>query len=274
MVRPAASAARRGMANTGRALRSTGRGVARTARGISHMGRFAAAPARALWRRTEAARRAAARRVVRAAGAVWDSALAGLAGLTAALWQRSWRGGLATLRAVWQRRRRTRAARQAANGPAMTGPTIASAPAPIAPYVRRPTTVGGSPSNTGGRMTGGHHFLAPAMEMERIATTYTPDGMMQVGRDFASLPDALEHVANSIKISTARADAEQPLDPRIVDIMQQIYLLEMKAAQLARDLAPAFRKLHDLDIARLQAPRKGRQGESQWDVRANADASL
>ena len=123
-------------------------------------------------------------------------------------------------------------------------------------------------------MSGGHHFLAPAMELERIATTYTPDGMMQVGRDFAALPEALEHIANALKISTARADAEQPLDPNVVEIMKQIYLLEMKAAQLARDLAPAFRKLHDLDIARLQAPRKGRQAEAQWDVRANTDVTL
>ncbi|MFB7594312.1 hypothetical protein [Streptomyces sp. NPDC056160] len=122
--------------------------------------------------------------------------------------------------------------------------------------------------------TGGHHFLAPAMEMERIATTYTPDSMMQVGRDLGALPEALEHVANSIKITTARADAEQPLDPNVVEILKQIYLLEMKAAQLARDLGPAFKKLHQVDIARLQNPRKGRAGEAMWDVRANADTSL
>lgn len=121
---------------------------------------------------------------------------------------------------------------------------------------------------------GGHHFLAPAMELERIASTYTPDGMMQVGRDFAALPEALEHIANAIKISTARADAEQPLDPRIVQIMQELYGLQIKAAELSRALGPAFRKLHDVDIERLQNPRKGRHAESQWDVRANADTSL
>ncbi|MDV6290308.1 hypothetical protein R2F25_30330 [Streptomyces sp. UP1A-1] len=112
------------------------------------------------------------------------------------------------------------------------------------------------------------------MELERIASTYTPEGMMQVGRDFAALPDALEHVANAMRITTARADAEQPLDPRIVELMQNIYNLQMKASELARELAPAFRQLHAVDIERLQNPRKGAHAEAEWDVRANIDTSL
>lgn len=205
---------------------------------------------------------------------MYDGALAGIAGIASAVWHRSLRAGLDTLRAVWQRRRQRRAARRAAAGPAMTGPAVASAPPPVATFVRRPATAGGSPSTYGGRMSGGHHFLAPAMELERIATTYSPDGMMQVGRDFAALPDALEHIANAMKISTARADAEQPLDPRIVEIMQQIYRLQMKASELARELGPAFRKLHDVDITRITTPRKGRGAEAMWDVTRNADATL
>jgi hypothetical protein len=228
-----------------------------------------------MWRNTAAARRAAARRTGRAAAAMWDGALSGIAGLASAVWHRSVRAGLDRLRAVWKRRRHKRAARRAAAGPAMTGPAIASTPPPVAPFVRRPATAGGTPSTYGGStMSGGHHFLAPAMELERIATTYTPEGMMQVGRDFGALPDALEHIANAMKISTARADAEEPLDSRIIEIMQQVYRLQMKAAELARELPDAFRKLHAPDIERLQNPRKGREAEAQWDVRANSDTSL
>ena len=205
---------------------------------------------------------------------MYDGALAGIAGIASAVWHRSLRAGLDTLRAVWQRRRQRRAARRAAAGPAMTGPAVASAPPPVATFVRRPATAGGSPSTYGGRMSGGHHFLAPAMELERIATTYSPDGMMQVGRDFAALPDALEHIANAMKISTARADAEQPLDPRIVGIMQELYKLEMKAAELSRALPDAFRKCHAVDIERLQNPRKGAKVEAEWDVSRNADVTL
>ncbi|CAL9593265.1 hypothetical protein SUDANB1_05268 [Streptomyces sp. enrichment culture] len=120
-------------------------------------------------------------------------------------------------------------------------------------------------------MAGGHHFLAPAMELERIASTYTPEGMMQVGRDFAALPDSLVHMANAMKITTARAHAEQPLDPKIIEIMQQVYRLQIKAAELARELPNAFRKLHHVDIDRLQ---NQRTGEREWDVTRNADVTL
>ncbi|MFD5663432.1 hypothetical protein ACFWIK_00785 [Streptomyces anthocyanicus] len=273
-VRPAASAARRGMAGAGRTLRATGRTLASTARRAGRTARRLSAPAAALWRNTAQARRAIARRTGKAASALWHGALAGIAGVAAAVWGRSIRAGLDTLRAVWGRLRRRRAARKTADGPAMTGPAVANTPAPVATSVRRPATAGGSPSAHGGAMSGGHHFLAPAMELERIASTYTPDGMMQVGRDFAALPDALEHVANAMRITTARADAEQPLDPRIVELMQNIYNLQMKASELARELTPAFRQLHAVDIERLQNPRKGVHAEAEWDVRANIDTSL
>ncbi|MGW1587303.1 hypothetical protein [Streptomyces sp. NPDC002386] len=290
MVRPAASAARRGMAGVGRiargtgrgvgaaargvgaAARSTGRGIRAAARGVGRTAQRTARPARTLWNRTARARRAAARRAGRVAGALWDGALAGIVGVATGLWQRSWRRGLWGVGAMWRRRRMNRAARRAAAGPAMTGPAIANTPPPVATYVRRPATAGGSPSAFGGStMPGGHHFLAPAMEMERIAATYTPDGMMQVGADFAALPDALEHVANAMRISTARADQEQPLDPRIVELMKEIYALQMKAVDLARELPVAFRRLHDVDIARIENPRTG---EPMWDYSRNAGATL
>lgn len=264
-IRPAASAARRGMAGAGRGIKSAARGAGRA-------GRFLAAPVRAAWKRSAPLRRAAARHARKIGGALVDGALAGLVGLAAGLWQRSWRAGLAGVRAMWRRRKQTRAAKRAASGPTMTGPAVASTPPPVATFVRRPASAGGSPSTYGGHtMSGGHHFLAGAMELERVATTYTPEGMMQVGRDFGSLSDALEHVANAMKISTARAHAEQPLDPRIIEIMQGIYRLQMKASELARELPGAFRKLHHVDIERLQ---NQRTGEREWDVRANADTSL
>ncbi|MFE9810688.1 hypothetical protein [Streptomyces sp. NPDC005548] len=256
-VRPAASAARRGMA-------STGRGIARVARPIG-------AAARTAWNKARPVLRAAARRAARATRAVWDGARSGLVGVAAALWQRNWRVFRPAVRAMWRRIQTKRAAKRAATGPIMTGPGVASTPPPVADYVRRPTTVGGSSSTLGGSMPGGHHFLAGAMELERVAATYKPDGMMQVGRDFAGLPQALEHVANAMKITTARADAEQPLDPRITEIMKQIYTLQMKAAELSRELRPAFRSCHGIEIDRLQNQRRN---EHEWDVRANADTSL
>uniref|UniRef100_UPI002F916321 hypothetical protein n=1 Tax=Streptomyces sp. NBC_01177 TaxID=2903761 RepID=UPI002F916321 len=239
--------------------RATGRGVARTFGAAARLTRAAA-------RRTEGARRS----VARAARASIDGLLSGARALASALWHKSPRAGLATLRAVWSKRRRRRTEQAVARGPVMTGPD-AAAPGPINTYVRRPAVAGGSTLTTAGGTTMSHHFLGPAMEMHRIAATYRPDGMMQVGRDFGGLSEALEHIANSMKVTTARADAEDPLDPRIIEMMQQIYGLQMKAAELAQQLKPAFLACHRVDIERLQNPRKG---EAAWDVTRNADASL
>ena len=116
---------------------------------------------------------------------------------------------------------------------------------------------------------GGHHFVAPAMELARAAASYQPTGMLQVGADFAGLEEALRLHAEAMKVTVENADAHLPLDPNIVELMRQIHGLQLKAAELATELAPAFRQLHDVDIARLENPRKGVAGERMWDVSSN-----
>lgn len=116
---------------------------------------------------------------------------------------------------------------------------------------------------------GGHHFVAPAMELARAAANYQPQGMLQVGADFAGLEEALRLHAEAMKVTVENADANFPLHPNIIEIMRQMHGLQLKAAELAAELTPAFRQLHDVDIARLESPRKGVQGERMWDVSAN-----
>jgi hypothetical protein len=116
---------------------------------------------------------------------------------------------------------------------------------------------------------GGHHFVAPAMELARAAAHYQPTGMLQVGADFAGLEEGLRLHAEAMKITVENADASQPLHPNIVELMRQIHGLQLKAAELASELTPAFRQLHDVDIARLENPRKGVAGERMWDVSSN-----
>lgn len=116
---------------------------------------------------------------------------------------------------------------------------------------------------------GGLHFVAPAAELARAAASYDPQGMLQVGADFAGLEESLRLQAEAMKITVENADAKFPLDPRIIDVMRQIHDLQLKAAELAGDLEPAFEQLHDVDINRLRNPRKGQAGERMWDVTAN-----
>ncbi|WP_435279309.1 hypothetical protein [Streptomyces sp. 1222.5] len=190
-----------------------------------------------------------------ARGALWD----GTCALTAAAWTLLRHGGkaaLARLKSVWKRRRKDRAT------PDETEPTLAAT-------VRRPTITTPDTSPGGSMSGGGHHFVAPAMELARAAASYHPTGMLQVGADFAGLEEALRLHAEAMKVTVENADANYPLDPNIVEIMRQIHGLQLKAAELATELQPAFRKLHDVDITRLENPRKGVAGERMWDVSAN-----
>lgn len=115
-------------------------------------------------------------------------------------------------------------------------------------------------------MSGGHHFIAAATEMARAAAAYQPTGMLQVGQDFGGLEEALRINAEALKTTVENADANWPLHPNIVEIMRQIHGLQLKAAELATELKPAFQALHDVDIARLENPRTG---ERMWDVSSN-----
>lgn len=221
--------------------------------------------ARAAWNATRppAARAAKAtgRGLRQAGGALWD----GLCSTAAAGWawlRRDRHAALDRLKAVWKRRRKTRKDNEQ-QPDTETTPTVADT-------VRRPTTPTPTTTSGGTRMSGGgHHFVAPAMELARAAANYQPQGMLQVGADFAGLEEALRLHAEAMKITVENADAHQPLATQIVELMRQIHGLQLKAADLAAELTPAFRQLHDVDIARLENPRKGVQGERMWDISAN-----
>lgn len=213
--------------------------------------------ARAAWNaaRPHAAsvRQAAARHAKHARGALWD----GLCSLGAGAWamRHGRHAALDRLKQVWKRRRKTR--NQTDDTP--DTPQVADT-------VRRPATTTPTRPSPGEPMSGGHHFVAAATEMARAAAAYQPTGMLQVGQDFTGLEEALRIHAEALKTTVENADANWPLHPNIVELMRQIHGLQLKAAELAAELRPAFTQLHDVDIARLENPR---QGERMWDVSTN-----
>lgn len=109
-------------------------------------------------------------------------------------------------------------------------------------------------------------FIQAAAEMLGAAMVYQPEGMMQVGNDFAQMPEAFRNVANAMKKMADRAHDEDPIHPAILDMMGAIYQKLQEAATMSEDLAPAFRNLHAVDIKRIEAPRRG---EQKWDVANN-----
>lgn len=177
----------------------------------------------------------------------------------AGLKKRSGRAALNRLRETWTRRRKDRATK---DEPTTTAP-------PVTTTARRPKTIT-TPATTPGAITmPGHHFVAPAMEMARIAANYDPQGMLQVGDDFSGLEEALRLTAEAMKVTVEHADAKQPLAPQIIEIMRGIHSLQLKAAEMAAELRPAFESLHQVDLERLRNPRKGAASERMWDVTTN-----
>jgi hypothetical protein len=259
---------------------------------LAATGRFAGRTMKRGWR-SEAARKtraavlqgvrksaaAVGRGIKKTPRAIFDAILAAGAGVLSGLWHVSASAALRRLRDVWNRRRaraaerRARAAeRRAAKKTAQDG----TAPVPAAPatFVRRPAHAGTGPSTLNGGTNmpgGGHHFVAPAMESLRIAGAYNPQGMAEVGADFAGLAEALELEAEAIRITVENANANWPLNQGIVDILAQVHNLKIKAAELAKELPVAFENLHDVDLARLRNPRKG-AAEAMWDYSRNPGA--
>lgn len=228
----------------------------------SATGRLRSAAWRAARRRGDQLHTASQRKLKALRGAARDGIRALAAGAWAGLKRWDRKAAVGRLKAVWARHRATRhATTAAATAASTTAPTIGAT-------VRRPVST--TTATAGGTaMSGGHHFVAPAMELARIAANYDPKGMLQVGEDFAGLEEALRLHAEAMKVTVDNADAKQPLDPRIIEIMRQVHQLQIKAAELAGELPGAFEKLHDVDLSRLRNPRKGVQGERMWDVASN-----
>lgn len=199
-------------------------------------------------------------------GAAWDAVKALRSGVWGAIRHWSIKKGTERAIAAWRKHRANRK-----NTPDAAQPDITTATPErtISSVARKPTNPNSPTSSPGGNAVPGHHFTAPAMEMARAAASYDPKGMLQVGADFIGLQEALKLVAESMKITVENADAKQPLHPQIVDLMRQIHGLQLKAAELAGELQPAFKSLHQVDIARLENPRKGAEGERMWDVTTN-----
>lgn len=194
----------------------------------------------------------------------WPALAAGTRGLIALIRRQGWRGMIDAIKNTW-RAKRDKILNK--NNPNTNAPGVPAA------TVNIPANLVGGPALKGAPTGGGQNmstiqarFIQAAAEMLGAAMVYRPDGMMQVGNDFAQMPEAFRNVANAMKSMAQTADDEWPLHPTIKDLMSQVYQQLQQAATLSEQFAPAFRSLHAVDIQRIEAPRRG---ELMWDVQAN-----
>ncbi|MFD3544692.1 hypothetical protein ACFWUW_03575 [Streptomyces sp. NPDC058655] len=133
----------------------------------------------------------------------------------------------------------------------------------------RPTThVPAPPTRQGVAVSNvsGFRFEELAAEMEQAAQSYEPESAMEILAMVEGLPEALTSIANVMRILAERSDSEFPLEKPIADGFSDIYGALTAATDVAEDLVPAFRMVHEADIARHEDPRNGPDAEKGWNV--------
>ncbi|MFD3329012.1 hypothetical protein [Streptomyces sp. NPDC058701] len=140
----------------------------------------------------------------------------------------------------------------------------------LADRAARPTTyVPALPTSQGAHemdSMSGFRFEELAAEMEQAAQSYEPESAMEILAMVEGLPEALTSIANVMRILAERSDSEFPLEKTIADGFSDIYSALTSATDVAEDLAPAFRQIHEQDIARHEDPRNGPDAEKGWNV--------
>ncbi|MET7828502.1 hypothetical protein ABZT23_27960 [Streptomyces sp. NPDC005386] len=112
-------------------------------------------------------------------------------------------------------------------------------------------------------------IIEASREMVGSSAMYHPDGMMQIGQDFAQMPEVIRNVASAIQLMTRQVqEGDTPMAPAIVDQVRSLHANLLKQAHAAEDLKPMFENLHADDIKRIREPRRN---EQMWDVAANRD---
>ncbi|MEV5379768.1 hypothetical protein AB0L26_27950 [Streptomyces nondiastaticus] len=117
-----------------------------------------------------------------------------------------------------------------------------------------------------GGILSGFQFEEHAAEMESAAASYDPEGCMEILAMVENLPQALQSLANVLRILAERADSEFALEKEVADGFSEIYQALQAAVSTAEDLGPTFRRVHEQDIARHEDPRNGPEAEKGWNV--------
>ncbi|MFE3992968.1 hypothetical protein ACFXPW_14990 [Streptomyces goshikiensis] len=135
----------------------------------------------------------------------------------------------------------------------------ASRPAVLVPAP--PTSQGVAVSNVSG-----FRFEELAAEMEQAAQSYEPENCMEILAMLEGLPEALQAIANILKILAERSDSEFPLEKVVADLLSDLYGVFANSVDFSEELGPTFRMAHEADIARHEDPRNGYEAEKGWNV--------
>ncbi len=142
--------------------------------------------------------------------------------------------------------------------PGTTAPTQARPGAPTAP----PTSPAADPFG-GSRVS---VFASTASQVAEAYSRYSPPSMMAVAAEYRGVPDGIRHAADAIRALAGNSASAYPVNAAVTDMIAALYTVVMQAAAEADNVYPTFRKAHDHDIQRHEAPRNGYSGEQLWNI--------
>lgn len=109
----------------------------------------------------------------------------------------------------------------------------------------------------------GFPIAVAAAEVNTAAASYEPEDMWKVSADLTQLPDVFASVALALRTYTLRLEGDFPLHSQVVDALSDLYSGLSAIAQEAQEISPLFRRVHEDDLRRDEAPRTG---ENKWNV--------
>ncbi|WP_405789675.1 hypothetical protein OG753_21320 [Streptomyces sp. NBC_00029] len=140
---------------------------------------------------------------------------------------------------------------------------------PVGDSAARPTThVPAPPASQGVAVSNasGFKFEELAAEMEQAAQQYEPENCMEILAMLEGLPEALQAIANVLRILAERSDTEFPLEKVVADMLSDLFSVFTNSVSFSEELGPTFRQAHEADIARHEDPRNGTEAEKGWNV--------
>ncbi|GAB3209873.1 hypothetical protein GCM10027294_25970 [Marinactinospora endophytica] len=107
---------------------------------------------------------------------------------------------------------------------------------------------------------------AAAHELASAIAAYNSEGMLEFVEGLDEIPAALATVADGVRRLAVQSLEEQPLNPGVIEAIDQIATGQSNLANTSMLLGPLARHLHQEDIARLY---NQRVNEHKWDQAYN-----
>lgn len=119
--------------------------------------------------------------------------------------------------------------------------------------------------NTGGGGASPIRVMLEATEqINRACQAWEPAGMLEVLAVYDQWPTVLEELTKAWAAMHTKAQAEFPLKPVVVALVEGVHRAQRTTAAAAEQIAPTARAVHRDKLDALEDPRN-----AMWDLRAN-----